>query len=822
MSFTTFHSHWFVDGVQQQPVEFLPWASYWSFCSVCWLLLLLWHTPVVVVGMLVVGMDDDNEQADFPVLATLPLGDVNLVVLTDDHSWVAGHNIEHEPNLSIDYGTVSSFYEKLYTSASEQGKELFFVMNGDFMDGTGLGLHLDRLFAILEKMPFSVINLGNHELFFNDNLLAMKTTGFLDHWQGKFLTSNTVWTDNQLPIGNRFTYLTTQHSTTPKNILVFGFLFDFPDACSLATVQKVDWVVQQDWFIDVLNVDNTKISQMTIPDTTDSDLDNSLKGGMGFRKPPDGSDEEKANSVLYYQPYQAILVLAHMDHRDPLIDVIRTAIRNITQNYDLPIQFIAGHSHIRGYTVLDPMSTSFEAGAFLDTIGFVTFPWKPHSPPSSFRTQQNRLQQQQQQQELDFHEEDDVDDDESNEQVQDQSYESSTYTGGRKYSKLIADLGFRHVFLDANKKALQDALGGNRSALETARGHALTHFIQANRLSLGLFEIIGCSDNHYRLGLPLDNPFSLWGLYLRDVIPFALENNFSRIFLQRTGGSLRYDLFANSVTLEDAIDVGAVPDEIVQILPQQKMDRDDLVVLFEKLNASAADEKYPDLPKYGIAPWPDPWFHHRHTSRHTTFELYCMRRDWPAIQQAIVELVSSPPPNDVSSYATWDLDVVIADLPVVYYKGGEEQTSYGVWINFIQENWKCSDPGTNTIFNFRTGLIGIVVGMILMAVARYYCSSRNRNNCDNPRNSRTQSSTFVTIGGVPVRRQNILINAHQIPTQYYLHHHFQYFFDDNSFPPPVPNQNNTIHDTTTTATAVGERSPFLSKGVCLPFTKYQT
>ena len=94
----------------------------------------------------------------------LPFGDINLVVLTDDHSWIGGHG-HKEPYFDADYGDVLSFYQhlKLYCDASE--KDLWFVMNGDWIDGTGLSLDGDIQYIapLIEEMPFDVVNTGNHE-----------------------------------------------------------------------------------------------------------------------------------------------------------------------------------------------------------------------------------------------------------------------------------------------------------------------------------------------------------------------------------------------------------------------------------------------------------------------------------------------------------------------------------------------------------------------------------------------------------------------------------------------------------------------------------
>jgi 2',3'-cyclic-nucleotide 2'-phosphodiesterase (5'-nucleotidase family) len=100
------------------------------------------------------------------------LNNVNIVVLTDVHSWVAGHG-RHEPYWNADYGDILSWYQHLQQAIvidanddyeetdSTRKKNLFFVMNGDFVDGTGLSQVPPRhLLPIMQHMPFSAINLG--------------------------------------------------------------------------------------------------------------------------------------------------------------------------------------------------------------------------------------------------------------------------------------------------------------------------------------------------------------------------------------------------------------------------------------------------------------------------------------------------------------------------------------------------------------------------------------------------------------------------------------------------------------------------------------
>ena len=179
----------------------------------------------------------------------LPLSDVNLVVLTDVHSWIAGHE-RHEPWMNVNYGDVLAFYQHLKEQIriSQQPIDLFMVMNGDFMDGTGLTtVPPTYLTPLLEEMPFAIINLGNHELY-DDRTVDWIRTQFIPHWNGNYLTSNTLLAATGEPLGNRYTYLRGQFST----LLVFGFLYNFEDHCPSTIVEKVQTVVQQDWFVQVV------------------------------------------------------------------------------------------------------------------------------------------------------------------------------------------------------------------------------------------------------------------------------------------------------------------------------------------------------------------------------------------------------------------------------------------------------------------------------------------------------------------------------------------------------------------------------------------
>lgn len=137
-----------------------------------------------------------QQQQPQHTLLQLPVGDVNIVVVTDVHGWVAGHqtittNDNYHDNNSTgsrsrrtaDYGDIVSFYRRLqeqFAVASafdvhdgeNEPTALLFVMNGDFMDGTGLStVPPTHLLPLLRRMPWDAINVGNHELYQNGALL---------------------------------------------------------------------------------------------------------------------------------------------------------------------------------------------------------------------------------------------------------------------------------------------------------------------------------------------------------------------------------------------------------------------------------------------------------------------------------------------------------------------------------------------------------------------------------------------------------------------------------------------------------------------------
>jgi len=166
-----------------------------------------------------------------------------------------------------------------------------------------------------------------------------------------------------------------------------------------------------------------------------------------------------------------------------------------------PLRFVAGHSHVRAFRVLDNHSVAYEAGNYLNTVGFASFSYPSNASSSS---------------------------------------SSSTSSN------------FEYRNIDANQVSMASVAGLNSTTpLLTAAGAALQAEIVRVAATLGLNDVLGCAPRTYRTYLPLNSAESLWRLWMQEVTTqAALGSNASRIVVQSTG-ALRYDLFSGPVTRND-------------------------------------------------------------------------------------------------------------------------------------------------------------------------------------------------------------------------------------------------------------------------------
>ena len=487
---------------------------------------------------------------------TIPWGAINIVVVTDVHSWIAGnhrddprhwpYDVHRSTNQDADYGNILSFYQRLQQLVdhhnhhhSDSKRDILFVMNGDFVDGTGFsGYPPVHLAPLLQHMPWDAINVGNHELYHDETIQYImdqqqKKTDSAStvRWNPQgYLSSNTVQkTTNSTTkppppmTGHRYTYLEGQYTNT--TILAFGFLYDFDEGGSLTEHVDVQDVVQAEWFQRVL----------------------------GENAPRD---------------FDAILVLAHMDCLHPLIEVLLEGIRDAlppNKRESMPIQFVTGHTHRRCHSKLDQSAESFEAGRFLDTIGFVSLDVVDHDTTR-----------------------------------------------------------FSHRFLDANQESLHEVLVmeyRNHDITEsfiydfdvdfgTPEGRALTKAIRTTQSQLGLDEVLGCAPQTYGI---FEDPFetatndepSLWDLYLHQMLPRQLLEPFDGssgepVFVSGTG-ILRYSIFEGPVTVNDIIAISPFNDTIHELVTVDEDSQSLPIFGWQLLDfVEAANELYAKAGEYGL------------------------------------------------------------------------------------------------------------------------------------------------------------------------------------------------------------------------------
>jgi 2',3'-cyclic-nucleotide 2'-phosphodiesterase (5'-nucleotidase family) len=553
------------------------------------------------------------------------LNDVNIVVVTDVHSWVAGHG-RHEPYyLNADDGDLLSWYEHLQAAILAAGKHVFLVNNGDIVDGTGLTQVPEprRLLPIIQKMPFSAMNMGNHEIYHNATIAYMQTSGFIRHWNGTYLTSNTVWADTGQPVGDRYTYwMCVQHqhdnnqqqqqTAAPSRILVLGFLFNDQQFCKNVRVETVQETIRQPWFQNV------------------------LKG--------EGSGSTN---------FQAIVVLAHMGYLDPLVEILLHAIRDIVGT-DMPIQFINGHTHERGFKVLDPRASAFEAGRFLDTVGFISFPlvWDKHASMTT-----------------------------AGSFPRNDASQWDQPDGGDAANTSSSSI-FRPVFLDANIKVLAQSLGVENELVKTQDGKDLSQMIYDTRVSMGLTRVVGCSNTTYLLAGDDDNATdssssssSLWALYMNKVIPSVLlEYNASKVFVQSTN-SFRDNLYRGNVTVDDLIDTSPWDDPIYNVA--NRISSPDLIQVLHILGASNTNPALPNLPQIAVSSSLG-----MASSRYLPDQFYDLYADeWDTTFIAPVVANMTGRQNDDYS-------------PVLYMQNEHDKaprfwTTGRVWQEFVAKEWPC-------------------------------------------------------------------------------------------------------------------------------------
>ncbi|KAA6412526.1 MAG: Ser Thr phosphatase family [Lasallia pustulata] len=241
-------------------------------------------------------------------LRDLPWGQLNFLHTTDTHGWHAGHL--QEPSYSGDWGDYVSFAQRLRERSDDLGTDLLLVDTGDRIEGNGLYDASDPkgkfTTDIFKEQDIDIICSGNHELY-KQNSSETEYLETVPNFHGNYIASNLdiydPKTGDRVPLARRYRKITTKNQGI--RIIAFGFLFDFVGNCNNTVVQPVEGTIKEQWFQEAIR---------------DRDVD-------------------------------LFVVAGHVPLRSKEYAAVFKAIRQ--QQWDTPIQFFGGHTHIRDYMKYD-------------------------------------------------------------------------------------------------------------------------------------------------------------------------------------------------------------------------------------------------------------------------------------------------------------------------------------------------------------------------------------------------------------------------------------------------------------------------------------
>ncbi|MCJ1254588.1 hypothetical protein MMC24_002403 [Lignoscripta atroalba] len=231
------------------------------------------------------------------------------------------------PSYSADWGDYISFAQRLKERADNEGVDLLLIDTGDRIEGNGLydasdpkGKYTQEIF---KEQNIDVLCSGNHELY-KQNSSENEYLETVPNFKGNYLASNLDIFDpdtgERVPLAPRYKKFTTKNQGI--RIVAFGFLFDFTGNYNNTMVQPVEKAIREKWFQDAIR---------------DREID-------------------------------LFLVIGHVAIRSEEYKSIFRAIREV--QWDTPIQFFGGHTHIRDYKKYGSKAYALESGRYMETIGF--------------------------------------------------------------------------------------------------------------------------------------------------------------------------------------------------------------------------------------------------------------------------------------------------------------------------------------------------------------------------------------------------------------------------------------------------------------------
>lgn len=347
--------------------------------------------------------------------------------------------------------------------------DLLLIDTGDRIEGNGLydashpkGKYTLDIFA---EQSIDVICSGNHELYKNKSS-EHEYFQTVPNFQGDYLASNLDFidpkTNEQRPLAQRYKKFTTKNQGI--RILAFGFLFDFTGNSKNTIVQKVEDTIKETWFQAAIR---------------DKEVD-------------------------------LFLVAGHVSLRSPEYTAIYRAIRS--QQWDVPIQFFGGHTHIRDYAKYDKKAYALESGRYMETIGFMSI---------------NGLST---------------------------CGKNSASAPPRARPNMLAAPTFSRRYIDNNLFSFHHHTSLNASTFPTPHGNNVSTMISSARKALKLDHTYGCAPHNYwtnRAPFPSADSIFTWlqELVLPDKIKDEKRGDVPRIVLTNTG-ALRFDIFEGPFTTD--------------------------------------------------------------------------------------------------------------------------------------------------------------------------------------------------------------------------------------------------------------------------------
>ena len=351
--------------------------------------------------------------------------------------------------------------------ADDQGVDLLLIDTGDRIEGNGLydasdpkGIYTREIF---KEQAIDVICSGNHELYLQ-NSSDSEYLHVVPSFRGNYLASNLdifdPETGDRVPLAQRYKKFTTKNQGI--RIIAFGFLFDFTGNYNNTVIQPVAETIREAWFQDAIR---------------DREVD-------------------------------LFIVTGHVAIRSEEYTNLYRAIREV--QWDTPIQFFGGHTHIRDYKKYDSKAYAMESGRYMETVGFQSI--------------------------------------------------SGLSTGGKQEDfKDAASPTFGRRYIDNNLYSFHHHTGLNKTTFPTPHGRNVSALISSARKALNLDNQFGCAPTDLwtnRAPYPSNDSIFTW--LERRVLPGSIldtkRGERPRIVVANTG-ALRFDIFEGPFTIDTTFTV---------------------------------------------------------------------------------------------------------------------------------------------------------------------------------------------------------------------------------------------------------------------------